>query len=113
MLSLLVQSICLADATPTGPPGQDLDGAPWFEAECSVSSACNAEFKVSWCAHLTCPHDQHLHTIALDTRKAYRRLSRKNYAYLPDKQSCRSNNLQTTGSVLESVSWQEGLGLPN
>ena len=80
-------------------------GAPWFDAECS---ACNSAFKSAWSAHLTSPHDQHLHDIALDARKAYRKLlSRKKYAF---KQQLQIQHLHTYFSEHQGQFWKAFLG---
>jgi hypothetical protein len=80
-------------------------GAPWFDAECC---ACNAGFKSAWSAHLTSPHDQSLHAIALDARKAYRKLSsRKKYAF---KQQVQIQHLQTYFSEQQGQFWKAFLG---
>jgi hypothetical protein len=80
-------------------------GAPWFDAECS---ACNAAFKRAWSAHLTSPHDQHLHDIALEARKAYRKLLlRKKYAF---KQQLQIQHLRTYFSEQQGQFWKAFLG---
>ena len=80
-------------------------GAPWFDAECA---ACQAHLKASWSAHLTSPHDQHLHAIALDARKAYRKLlARKKYAF---KQQLQIQHLQSYFSNQQGQFWKAFLG---
>ena len=84
------------------PAGQ---GAPWFDEECG--SYCE-EFRSAWSCHRANLLDPQLHAVALEARKAYKRvLLQKKFSF---RQKLQVQHLQTYFSMQQGQFWKAFMG---